>query len=443
MANLKTNFLGFELKNPVGVSSCDFGETPEYAKRVIDQGSGWLTGKTIHDIDGPHHWPRPYFYSLKDFGKEMKDVWVCSQMFSNIKYDEWMSVQGPAIVKECHDNGVMFIGSVATAGEDPEHWARLCRDMEQVGVDAIELDTGGPHATFGATVEQAECGAPLAMDPDKAYAVGKAAAESVKVPVIFKCTPQCVDQAVVSLAIKRSGCAAITANNAFYGTWIDHETGTFYGGPYAVGGLMGRPWQIFSLAKLLETTATIPGYPVCGVGGIFTWDDCIRYLMAGSAVTGLCSAVYSRGVGCLKDCIDGMSAFMDRKGYKSIEEFRGCVLDQFMYVRDWPKEQWMSPKTPILPHFDLDACTKCGHCAVVCPYGAIEVDKKAGPKVDPDICNGCGWCMGHCPAKQPVIKMYHEESGECVWDGHGTHKAWAQNLPDHAGLESIPDYSSC
>ena len=26
MANLKTNFLGYELKNPVGVSSCDYGE---------------------------------------------------------------------------------------------------------------------------------------------------------------------------------------------------------------------------------------------------------------------------------------------------------------------------------------------------------------------------------------------------------------------------------
>lgn len=110
MANLTTEFLGFQCKNPVGVSSCDFGETEWEAGRVIEQGIGWLTGKTIHKIDGPHHWPRPFFYSLKKFGPDLKDVWVCSQMFSHIPYDEWMSSEGPKIVKKCHDNNVMFIG---------------------------------------------------------------------------------------------------------------------------------------------------------------------------------------------------------------------------------------------------------------------------------------------------------------------------------------------
>ena len=97
MADLRTNFLGFELKNPVGVSSCDFGGEAEYAKRVIDQGIGWLTGKTIHDIDGPHHWPRPYFYSLKQFGPDLRDAWVCSQMFHNMPYDQYMEDEAPKI----------------------------------------------------------------------------------------------------------------------------------------------------------------------------------------------------------------------------------------------------------------------------------------------------------------------------------------------------------
>ena len=443
MANLKTNFLGYELKNPVGVSSCDYGEKLIYAKRVVDQGIGWLTSKTIHKIDGPHHWPRPYFYSLKQFGPEMKDAWVCSQMFSNMPYEQWMNDEGPKLVKLCHDNDVMFIGSVCGIGEDPDTWLELIRDMEALGVDAIELDTGGPHATFGAVASQLDVGAPLAMDPQKVLHIGKICSEATKLPIIYKCTPQCVNQAAVALAVKESGCAAITANNAFYGAWIDHETGTFYGGPYAVGGLMGRPWQLFSLPKVLETTCTVKGFPVCGVGGIFTWDDCVRYLMAGAHITGLCSAVYSRGVGVLKDCIDGMAAFMDRKGYKSIEDFRDCCVDQFGYVRDWPKEDVMAAKTPILPHFNNANCTKCRTCEKVCPYGAITVDAE-GAHVNPDVCFGCGWCMGHCPltAKRDpdkqVITMVREETGEVVWDGHGVHKPWAEDLKPHAGLDKWP-----
>ena len=336
MANLKTNFLGFELKNPIGVSSCDFGGHEYLAKRVIDQGIGWLTGKTCHRIDGPHRWPRPFFYSLKKFGPELKDSWVCSQMFHNMPYEEWLEKEGPKIVKLCHDNGVMYIGSVGAAGTDGKEWADLCKDMEQLGCDAVELDTGGP---------------------------------------------------------------------------------------YAVGGLMGRSWQLFSLAKLLETTATLKGYPVIGIGGIFTWDDCVRYLMAGASITGLCSSVYSRGVGVLKDCIDGLDAFMDRKGYKSIDDFKSCVVDQFMYVRDYPREHWMAAKSPILPDFKMENCTNCGLCAKVCPYGAIAMTEN-GPQVNTDVCMGCGWCMGHCTAKEQVINMVRRDTKELIWNGRGAHEAW-------------------
>ena len=54
MANLKTNFLGVELKNPVGVTSCEFGGHAWLAKRVCEQNIGWLIAKTCHKIKGPH-----------------------------------------------------------------------------------------------------------------------------------------------------------------------------------------------------------------------------------------------------------------------------------------------------------------------------------------------------------------------------------------------------
>jgi len=424
MANLRTEFLGKELKNPVGVASCDFGATVELAERVIDQGIGFLTTKTIHDINGPHRWPRPYFYSLKKFGHDLKDVWVCSQMFDTTPSAEWFETEGPKIVKLCKENDVFLIGSVGAA-DKVEDWVNLCIEMERIGVDAVELDTGGPHATFGAVPEEVECGAPLAMDPVKTHELSKACSEAVKIPVLYKCTPQAVNQAQIAMAIKEGGAAGLTANNSLYGTWIDHETGTFYGGPYAVGGLIGRPWQIFSLAKLLESTATVKGFPTVGVGGIFTWDDCIRYIMAGSNVVALCSAVYSKGVGVLKDCIDGMSQFMDRKGYKSISEFKGCVVDDFSYVRDWPREQRMAKISPIIPKFDYEKCTQCGTCEKLCPYGAITM-KTEGPVIN-DSCMGCGWCMGHCPSEPDTILMVRRDNGKVVWNGRGTHEAWVND----------------
>ena len=119
-----------------------------------------------------------------------------------------------------------------------------------------------------------------------------------------------------------------------------------------------------------------------------------------------------------------MSDFMDRKGYKHTSEFIGKVVDDFGYVRDWPREEIMSPVSPIIPKFDYDKCTGCGTCAKLCPYFAIEM-KDGLPDLDDEHCAGCSWCMGYCPQyKDPVIDMVRRDNGTQVWDGHGTHRKW-------------------
>ncbi len=150
----------YRIQDPVIVSSCDFGDHERLAKRVIEQGIGGLVGKTVHKIDGPHRWPTPYFYSLRKFGPELRDSWICSQMFHNMPYEEWLEKEGPKIVGACKDNGVVFIASVSGIDTDETTWVPLCKDMEDLGADMIELDTGGPHATFGAEVKHKNVGAP-------------------------------------------------------------------------------------------------------------------------------------------------------------------------------------------------------------------------------------------------------------------------------------------
>ena len=67
--------------------------------------------------------------------------------------------------------------------------------------------------------------------------------------------------------------------------------------------------------------------------------------MAGCGLTGMCSSVYSRGVTVLAKTIKDMSKWMDNKGYASIKDFQNCAVKEFMYLRDWPREDPMAVET--------------------------------------------------------------------------------------------------
>lgn len=53
---------------------------------------------------------------------------------------------------------------------------------------------------------------------------------------------------------------------------------------------------------------------------------------------------------------------------------------------------------------DVDRCTGCGMCPVVCPHGVLAIaDRKAGI-VDRDACIECGACARNCPADALAVK---------------------------------------
>jgi MinD superfamily P-loop ATPase len=117
---------------------------------------------------------------------------------------------------------------------------------------------------------------------------------------------------------------------------------------------------------------------------------------------------------------------MDRKGYRSIKDFQGCVKKDFMYLRDWKRENPMAKQTPIIPKFNKAKCVMCGICKKLCPYGAISIDKRKDktPRVKREYCTGCGWCVGNCSAN--AIDCVHVKTGELIWNGYGTIKDWVK-----------------
>lgn len=57
-----------------------------------------------------------------------------------------------------------------------------------------------------------------------------------------------------------------------------------------------------------------------------------------------------------------------------------------------------------------EICAGCGICEVLCPYGAIEIDKKDKvAKINAALCKGCGTCCAACPSGALELKGFRKK----------------------------------
>lgn len=60
--------------------------------------------------------------------------------------------------------------------------------------------------------------------------------------------------------------------------------------------------------------------------------------------------------------------------------------------------------------YDVQECVGCDKCIFICPYGALEFESFATPKVIEDKCVGCGACQLVCPHHAIQVKGFEFEN---------------------------------
>jgi len=82
-----------------------------------------------------------------------------------------------------------------------------------------------------------------------------------------------------------------------------------------------------------------------------------------------------------------------------------AVLQQFGLNKDTLKVVKHSRKVI----YDTDKCVGCDKCVFICPYGAIEAEPFATPKILDEHCMGCGACALVCPHHAIQVKGFEFE----------------------------------
>ncbi len=196
-------------------------------------------------------------------------------------------------------------------GITPEGWTDYARAMQDAGASAIELNIyylpGDPHIS-GRDVEQ------------RHVDVLQRVKAAVTVPVAVKLSPHFSSTGEIALRLDEAGADALVLFNRFLQPDIDPETlaivpNVTLSSP--ADARLPRTWIALLRGRLCAALAA-----TTGVEGP---ADVAAYLLAGADVVMSASALLRHGPEHATVLLDGLSAWMARKGFQTVDELRGML----------------------------------------------------------------------------------------------------------------------
>ncbi len=339
MADLSTSFTGIRFKNPFLLASAPPTESDSNILRAFEAGWGGVVTKTIgmHPVVNVKG-PKTKFLRADNeatrlsMTKRPNSTLVASwnwELISDKSVDWWL----PRLerIKKAYPEHVLIASIMAGSGNDKElrNWQALTKMCQDAGADGFELNFSCPH------MDRIDMGSNVGKDKVLCSVVTMAVKEVAKVPVWVKLTPATSNIVVEAEASFRGGADAISSSNTFPSLpLIDPNTLDFemnVEGYVSSGGLGGPAILPLSLAKMAQMTMAFPDKAFSGIGGVSNFDHALCYFLLGCGTVQVCTAAMldsAIGPNVIKSLTNGMAEFMEKRGYDSLEAFRGLRRDR-------------------------------------------------------------------------------------------------------------------
>ncbi|KEA54011.1 MULTISPECIES: NAD-dependent dihydropyrimidine dehydrogenase subunit PreA [Mangrovibacter] len=406
MADLHSNFLGIHSPNPFWLASAPPTDKALNVERAFAAGWGGVVWKTL-GLD-PHvvNVSGPRYSTLRGADRKvlgLNNIELITDRSLAINLEEI------AQVKKRWPDRAIVVSIMVPCEEDA--WKTILPQVEATGADGIELNFGCPHG-----MSERGMGAAVGQVPEYIEMVTRWCKQYCSLPVIVKLTPNITDIRYPARAARAGGADAVSlinTINSVMGVDLDSMLMTPHtGNKGSHGGYCGPAVKPIALNMVSEIgrDAQTQGLPISGIGGISTWRDAAEFIALGCGNVQVCTAVMVNGFQIVRDMISGLENYMDQKGFRTIEDFRGMALGS---VTDW---RYLNLNHVDKAVIDQSLCIKCGRCHLVCEdtsHQAISTlqDGERHFEVREEDCVGCNLCASVCPVEN-CISLRSLQPGE-------------------------------
>ena len=426
MADLGIEFAGIKSPNPFWLASAPPANSGAQVHRAFEAGWGGVVWKTI----GPPVLNVSNRYGALQYGGQRMFAINNIELISDRPLE--VNLREIAEVKRAWPDRAVIVSAMVES--KPEAWREIVRRITDTGADGIELNYGCPHG-----MSERGMGSAVGQVPEYCEQITRWVTEVARIPVIVKLTPNItniVSPARAAVAAGAQALSLINTLNSIVAVDLDTlELTPNIGGKGGHGGYAGpavKPIALNMVAALgTDEVVHGSGLPISAMGGISTWSDAAEFLLLGACSLQVCTAVMHHGFRIIEDLCDGLSNWMDAKGFAKIRDFRGKSLRRVSDFQD------LDLSFRAVARIDPAKCIKCNLCYVACNDAAhqcIDLIDVAGsavkpysydvrsngkqeasgsrpqPRVREQDCVGCRLCYNVCPVDQ-CIEMVEVPSG--------------------------------
>jgi dihydroorotate dehydrogenase (fumarate) len=306
MSDLKTTYMGLSLSNPVIAGSSTHTITVEKIKALEEAGVGAVVLKSIFEEQirsdtaemeaslQSNMNAAAYDYLQADFAMQMGPEKYLDRL-RNIK----------AAVS------IPVIASVNCV--NPDRWVSFAKKVEQAGADALELniyDFPDQDDGSSADIEQRHLDMIAAVSAE------------ISIPIAVKISPYYTSIPDFVKRLDALDVQGVVMFNRFFQPDIDIidiklKSGINLSGPDDIR--LPVRW-IAIMRNRIECDISL-------TGGVHGADGAIKALLAGADTVQLCSVLYKNGNKSVGEILEGIKAWMDEKGFNSIDDFKGRMSE--------------------------------------------------------------------------------------------------------------------
>ena len=317
MADLRTTYMGVELKNPIILGASSLVEDPVAIQKIERAGVSAIVFRSLFEEqihleqiqmdDQLGEYDHRNAEMIRIFpevrhGGTKEHLFKLEKLISKVNIPVFASLN--AIYKES--------------------WEDFAVELEKTGIAGLELnfyDVPLDGKSSGSEIEK------------KQVQILTKLKSIIKIPISVKLSTFYTNPLNVIAQLDKAGANSVVLFNRFFQPEINIETEEFF---YPFDLTQQKDYQLsLRFAGLLYGNI---GADICASRGISDGNDVIKMLLAGADCVQVVSAVYKNKASHITNMIETLEEWMDARGYKTIDAFKGKlsmknIKDPYAYKR--------------------------------------------------------------------------------------------------------------